>query len=70
LWEKLFCEKARANKKFATMEGCTIVLSDCHISSEEEEVVDDAEHRALWWWRRSYGRGGSALCNLCDDDDA
>ena len=47
------------------MEGCTIVLSDCHSSSEEEEVVDVADHRAL-----GYGWGGWLFCNNCEDDDA
>ena len=42
------------------MEGCTIVLSDCHSSTEEE-----ADHRAL-----GYGWGGWLFCNNCEDDDA
>ena len=39
LWEKLFCEKASAIKEFASMEGCTIVLSDCHNASEDYSLV-------------------------------
>ena len=43
LWEVIFCEKARANKEFTSMEGCTIVLSDCHNVSEDYSFVSNVK---------------------------
>nr|QQP23547.1 mating-type related plus 1 [Pseudo-nitzschia multistriata] len=41
LWEKLFCQKARTNKDFKTISGCSIVLSDCHNENGDEDAVED-----------------------------
>merc|ERR1712224_922645 len=42
LWEKLFCEKARANSELEGIKDCKFVLSGCHNEDDEGAAVSIA----------------------------
>jgi len=43
LWEKLFCEKARANAELKGIKDCKFVLSGCHNEDDEGAAVSIAD---------------------------